>query len=91
MKPQTLFNPAVHVAFAPRWNETFTFTIHAPEMALVRFVAENQSTIGSNEFLGQYTLPLLCMDKGYRTIPLFSKTGDNLDPASLFAYVWYHE
>uniref|UniRef100_A0A4X2LBL3 Phosphoinositide phospholipase C n=1 Tax=Vombatus ursinus TaxID=29139 RepID=A0A4X2LBL3_VOMUR len=78
-------------AFAPRWNETFTFTIHAPEMALVRFVAENQSTIGSNEFLGQYTLPLLCMDKGYRTIPLFSKTGDNLDPASLFAYVWYHE
>ncbi|XP_074050450.1 1-phosphatidylinositol 4,5-bisphosphate phosphodiesterase zeta-1 isoform X2 [Macrotis lagotis] len=61
-------------AFTPRWNETFTFTIHAPEMALVRFVAENQATIGSNEFLGQYTLPLLCMDKGYRTIPLFSKT-----------------
>ncbi|XP_043824149.1 1-phosphatidylinositol 4,5-bisphosphate phosphodiesterase zeta-1 [Dromiciops gliroides] len=78
-------------AFSPRWNETFTFTIHAPEMALVRFVAETQSTIGSNEFLGQYTLPLLCMDKGYRTIPLFSKTGDNLDPASLFVYVWYHE
>uniref|UniRef100_A0A7N4P4H5 Phosphoinositide phospholipase C n=1 Tax=Sarcophilus harrisii TaxID=9305 RepID=A0A7N4P4H5_SARHA len=78
-------------AFSPRWNETFTFTIHAPEMALVRFVAENQVTIGSNEFLGQYTLPLLCMDKGYRTIPLFSKTGDNLDPASLFVYVWYHE
>ncbi|XP_068962150.1 1-phosphatidylinositol 4,5-bisphosphate phosphodiesterase zeta-1 [Petaurus breviceps papuanus] len=78
-------------AFTPRWNETFTFTIHAPEMALVRFVAETQATIGSNEFLGQYTLPLLCMNKGYRTIPLFSKTGDDLDPASLFVYVWYHE
>ncbi|XP_056655285.1 1-phosphatidylinositol 4,5-bisphosphate phosphodiesterase zeta-1 isoform X4 [Monodelphis domestica] len=50
-------------AFDPRWNETFTFTIHAPEMALIRFVAESQSTIGANEFLGQYTLPLLCMEK----------------------------
>ncbi|XP_056655284.1 1-phosphatidylinositol 4,5-bisphosphate phosphodiesterase zeta-1 isoform X3 [Monodelphis domestica] len=77
-------------AFDPRWNETFTFTIHAPEMALIRFVAESQSTIGANEFLGQYTLPLLCMEKGYRTIPLFSKSGDSLDPASLFVYVWYH-
>ncbi|XP_044535007.1 1-phosphatidylinositol 4,5-bisphosphate phosphodiesterase zeta-1 [Gracilinanus agilis] len=77
-------------AFDPRWNETFTFTIQAPEMALIRFVAESQSTIGANEFLGQYTLPLLCMEKGYRTVPLFSKSGDSLDPASLFVYVWYH-
>ncbi|XP_008056772.1 1-phosphatidylinositol 4,5-bisphosphate phosphodiesterase zeta-1 [Carlito syrichta] len=76
-------------AFNPRWNETFTFIIQVPELALIRFVVENQALIGGNEFLGQYTLPLLCMNKGYRRVPLFSRTGESLEPASLFVYVWY--
>ncbi|XP_077026338.1 1-phosphatidylinositol 4,5-bisphosphate phosphodiesterase zeta-1 isoform X5 [Tamandua tetradactyla] len=76
-------------AFSPRWNETFTFIIHMPELALIRFVVENQGVLTGNEFLGQYTLPVLCMNKGYRRVPLFSKLGESLDPASLFIYVWY--
>ncbi|XP_037703417.1 1-phosphatidylinositol 4,5-bisphosphate phosphodiesterase zeta-1 [Choloepus didactylus] len=76
-------------AFSPRWNETFTFIIHMPELALIRFVVENQGTLTGNEFLGQYTLPVLCMNKGYRRVPLFSRFGESLDPASLFIYVWY--
>ncbi|XP_053412125.1 1-phosphatidylinositol 4,5-bisphosphate phosphodiesterase zeta-1 [Nycticebus coucang] len=76
-------------AFSPRWNETFTFIIHVPELALIRFVVENQGLIAGNEFLGQYTIPLLCMNKGYRYVPLFSKMGESLEPASLFVYVWY--
>ncbi|KAI2564703.1 phospholipase C zeta 1 [Homo sapiens] len=76
-------------AFSPRWNETFTFIIHVPELALIRFVVEGQGLIAGNEFLGQYTLPLLCMNKGYRRIPLFSRMGESLEPASLFVYVWY--
>lgn len=51
-------------AFSPRWNETFTFVIQVPELALIRFVVENQGFITGNEFLGQYTLPVLCMNKG---------------------------
>lgn len=51
-------------AFSPRWNETFTFIVQVPELALIRFVVENQGFITGNEFLGQYTLPLLCMNKG---------------------------
>ncbi|XP_054446776.1 1-phosphatidylinositol 4,5-bisphosphate phosphodiesterase zeta-1 [Pteronotus mesoamericanus] len=76
-------------AFSPRWNETFTFIIQVPELALVRFVVENQNVMAGNEFLGQYTLPVLCMSKGYRHVPLFSKTGESLEPSSLFIYVWY--
>ncbi|XP_007942631.1 1-phosphatidylinositol 4,5-bisphosphate phosphodiesterase zeta-1 [Orycteropus afer afer] len=76
-------------AFSPRWNETFTFIIHVPELALIRFVVESQSLIAGNEFLGQYTLPILCLNKGYRRVPLFSKAGESLEPASLFIYVWY--
>ncbi|XP_036314765.1 1-phosphatidylinositol 4,5-bisphosphate phosphodiesterase zeta-1, partial [Pipistrellus kuhlii] len=76
-------------AFSPRWNETFTFIIQVPELALIRFVVESQNVIAENEFLGQYTLPLLCMGKGFRRVPLFSRTGEDLEPASLFVYVWY--
>ncbi|KAM6216297.1 1-phosphatidylinositol 4,5-bisphosphate phosphodiesterase zeta-1 [Rhynchocyon petersi] len=75
-------------AFSPKWNETFTFIIQVPELALIRFVAY-QVAITGNEFLGQYTLPVLCLNRGYRRVPLFSKTGENLEPASLFVYVWY--
>ncbi|XP_053872465.1 1-phosphatidylinositol 4,5-bisphosphate phosphodiesterase zeta-1 [Malaclemys terrapin pileata] len=77
-------------ALCPRWNETFTFTVQVPELALVRFSVEDQISLAANEFLGQYTLPLLCMNKGYRHVPLFSKLGDRLDPASLFVYIWYY-
>ncbi|KAM6162632.1 1-phosphatidylinositol 4,5-bisphosphate phosphodiesterase zeta-1 [Erethizon dorsatum] len=76
-------------AFSPRWNEAFTFIIQVPELALLRFVVENSGLIAGNEFLGQYTLPVLCMSKGYRRVPLFSRTGESLAPASLFLYVWY--
>ncbi|XP_004755796.1 1-phosphatidylinositol 4,5-bisphosphate phosphodiesterase zeta-1 isoform X1 [Mustela putorius furo] len=76
-------------AFCPRWNETFTFIIQVPELALIRFVVESQGLITGNEFLGQYTLPVLCMNKGYRRVPLFSKMGESLEPAALFIYVWY--
>ncbi|XP_006730235.1 1-phosphatidylinositol 4,5-bisphosphate phosphodiesterase zeta-1 [Leptonychotes weddellii] len=76
-------------ALCPRWNETFTFIIQVPELALIRFVVENQGLITGNEFLGQYTLPVLCMNKGYRHVPLFSKMGESLEPAALFIYVWY--
>uniref|UniRef100_A0A8D2DFQ3 Phosphoinositide phospholipase C n=1 Tax=Sciurus vulgaris TaxID=55149 RepID=A0A8D2DFQ3_SCIVU len=76
-------------AFNPRWNETFTFIIQVPELSLIRFVVESQGLITGNEFLGQYTLPVLCMDQGYRRVPLCSKTGESLEPASLFVYVWY--
>ncbi|XP_005379097.1 PREDICTED: 1-phosphatidylinositol 4,5-bisphosphate phosphodiesterase zeta-1 isoform X2 [Chinchilla lanigera] len=76
-------------AFSPRWNETFTFIVQVPELALLRFVVENSGLIAGNEFLGQYTLPVLCMSKGYRRVPLFSRAGESLEPASLFLYVWY--
>ncbi|KAL1775653.1 1-phosphatidylinositol 4,5-bisphosphate phosphodiesterase zeta-1 isoform X2 [Sigmodon hispidus] len=76
-------------ALSPRWNETFTFIIQVPELALIRFAVENQGFIAGNEFLGQYTVPVLCMNKGYRRVPLFSREGANLEPSSLFIYVWY--
>ncbi|NXH14913.1 PLCZ1 phosphodiesterase, partial [Bucco capensis] len=77
-------------ALSPRWDETFSFTVQVPELALVRFCVEDEVSLVANEFLGQYTLPLLSMSKGYRSVPLLSKDGDNLESASLFVHVWYY-
>ncbi|NXI74546.1 PLCZ1 phosphodiesterase, partial [Anseranas semipalmata] len=51
-------------ALSPRWDETFSFTIQVPELALIRFCVEDEISLVANEFLGQYTLPLLSLSKG---------------------------
>ncbi|NWJ04919.1 PLCZ1 phosphodiesterase, partial [Crypturellus undulatus] len=51
-------------ALSPRWNETFTFTVQVPELALIRFNVEDQVSIAGNEFLGQYSLPVQSLSKG---------------------------
>ncbi|XP_077324767.1 1-phosphatidylinositol 4,5-bisphosphate phosphodiesterase zeta-1 [Lithobates pipiens] len=73
-------------AFNPQWNTVFTFHINVPELAMIRFCVEER--IG-NEFLGQYTLPLTCISKGYRHITLLNRYGQSLLPASLFVHIWY--
>ncbi|NXL00415.1 PLCZ1 phosphodiesterase, partial [Mesembrinibis cayennensis] len=51
-------------ALSPRWDETFSFTVQVPELALIRFCVEDEISLVANEFLGQYTLPLLSLNKG---------------------------
>lgn len=76
-------------AFNPEWNQPLNFTIHAPELALVRFGVESQKTISSSDFVGQHTLALTSMNKGYRTVPLLKKNGDPLRNSTLFVHVQY--
>jgi len=45
------------------WNETFTFTSQFPELCLLRFVLYDSDTL-SDDFIGQYTLPLDSVEKG---------------------------
>ncbi|NWX77196.1 PLCZ1 phosphodiesterase, partial [Alca torda] len=51
-------------ALSPRWDETFSFTVQVPELALIRFYVEDEISLVANDFLGQYTLPLLSLSKG---------------------------
>ncbi|XP_071243600.1 1-phosphatidylinositol 4,5-bisphosphate phosphodiesterase delta-4-like [Salvelinus alpinus] len=73
--------------FNPVWYDTLRFTIHAPELALVRFVVEDYDKASRNDFVGQYTLPFSCIQQGYRHIHLLSKDGTSIPPASLFVHV----
>ncbi|XP_062451418.1 1-phosphatidylinositol 4,5-bisphosphate phosphodiesterase delta-3 [Rhea pennata] len=73
--------------FNPRWEETLTFQLRVPELALVRFVVEDYDSTSCNDFVGQFTLPLASMREGYRHIRLLSKDGASLSPATLFVHV----
>lgn len=50
--------------FNPRWDCTFNFTVHAPDLALVRFMVEDHDYTSSNDFLGQHTIPFTSLRKG---------------------------
>ena len=49
--------------FNPVFDETFEFHINLPELALVRFVVLDDDFIG-DAFIGQYTIPFVCMQQG---------------------------
>ncbi|NXD19141.1 PLCZ1 phosphodiesterase, partial [Spelaeornis formosus] len=51
-------------ALSPRWNETFSFSIQVPELAMIRFSVEDELSLSTNEFLGQYTLPVMSLNTG---------------------------
>ncbi|XP_035249746.1 1-phosphatidylinositol 4,5-bisphosphate phosphodiesterase delta-4-like isoform X2 [Anguilla anguilla] len=73
--------------FNPVWYDNLQFTVHVPELALVRFVVEDYDKTSKNDFVGQYTLPLTCIQQGYRHIHLLSKDGTSIPPASLFVHI----
>ncbi|CAI5682753.1 unnamed protein product [Oreochromis niloticus] len=73
--------------FNPRWDCTFNFTVHVPDLALIRFLVEDHDYTSRNDFLGQFTLPLTSVRTGYRHVRLLKMDGSSLSPASLFIHV----
>ncbi|KXJ09697.1 Inactive phospholipase C-like protein 1 [Exaiptasia diaphana] len=75
-----------HNGFNPLYDESFEFHINLPELALVRFLVQDDDFIG-DAFIGQYTIPMECMLPGYRHIPLVSSSGEPLESSTLFVYI----
>ncbi|XP_067385543.1 1-phosphatidylinositol 4,5-bisphosphate phosphodiesterase delta-4 [Emydura macquarii macquarii] len=73
--------------FNPRWGETLQFTVHVRELALVRFLVEDYDRTSRNDFVGQFTLPFASLRAGYRHVPLLSRDGTAIPPASLFVHI----
>ncbi|XP_062331112.1 1-phosphatidylinositol 4,5-bisphosphate phosphodiesterase delta-3-A [Osmerus eperlanus] len=73
--------------FNPRWDCTFNFTLHVPELTLVRFLVEDHDYTSRNDFLGQFSLPFSSMRTGYRHVPLRKVDGSSLSPSSLFIHI----
>uniref|UniRef100_A0A2K5SDN7 Phosphoinositide phospholipase C n=1 Tax=Cebus imitator TaxID=2715852 RepID=A0A2K5SDN7_CEBIM len=77
--------------FNPYWGQTLCFRVLVPELAMLRFVVMDYDWKSRNDFIGQYTLPCICMQQGYRHIHLLSKDGISLRPASIFVYICIRE
>ncbi|XP_049605446.1 1-phosphatidylinositol 4,5-bisphosphate phosphodiesterase delta-1a isoform X1 [Syngnathus scovelli] len=73
--------------FNPMWNERFQFDIHVPELAILRVVVEDYDATSANDLIGQYCLPLTCVQNGYRHVPLLNKNGDLISSAGLFVHI----
>ncbi|XP_054828535.1 inactive phospholipase C-like protein 1 [Eublepharis macularius] len=70
----------------PIFDESFEFQINLPELAMIRFVVLDDDYIG-DEFIGQYTVPLECLQPGYRHVPLRSFVGEIMEHVTLFVHI----
>uniref|UniRef100_A0A6Q2Y5D2 Phosphoinositide phospholipase C n=1 Tax=Esox lucius TaxID=8010 RepID=A0A6Q2Y5D2_ESOLU len=71
--------------FNPMWEETLVFTLHMPELALVRFLVWDHDPIGQ-DFIGQRTIAFSSMMPGYRHVYL-----EGMEEASIFVHVSVHD
>ncbi|NWI86277.1 PLCH1 phosphodiesterase, partial [Pitta sordida] len=77
--------PVCFAGFNPVWEETLTFTIHMPEVALVRFLVWDHDPIG-RDFVGQRTVAFSSLVPGYRHVYL-----EGLTEASIFVHIIINE
>ncbi|KAL2095663.1 hypothetical protein ACEWY4_007811 [Coilia grayii] len=71
--------------FNPVWEETLSFTLHMPEIVLVRFLVWDHDPIG-RDFVGQRTVAFSSLMPGYRHVYL-----EGLTEASIFVHVTVHD
>ncbi|XP_049920715.1 1-phosphatidylinositol 4,5-bisphosphate phosphodiesterase eta-2a isoform X1 [Epinephelus moara] len=67
--------------FNPMWEETLVFTVHMPELTLVRFLVWDHDPIGQ-DFIGQRTIAFNSMMPGYRHVYL-----EGMEEASIFVHI----
>ncbi|CAF2012824.1 unnamed protein product [Rotaria magnacalcarata] len=68
----------------PIWNHSMQFSICIPELCLIRFLVRDSDK--SNTDLGQYSIPFLSMQAGYRHIRLLDRH-NSPTTATLFVHV----
>ncbi|CAB3409159.1 unnamed protein product [Caenorhabditis bovis] len=74
--------------FNPEWRDNFYFTLCCPELAILRFCVKDFDSTSSNDFVGEYSIPVLSLRQGYSQIQLNTGYQHNLDPsASLFVRI----
>lgn len=73
--------------FNPRWNETFTFSLCLPALAIVIFRVKDECKTGKNVTLGEYAIPYTAMAEGYRHIHLLNDFRQPIIPATIFVHI----
>lgn len=73
----------------PMWKENnfVVFDLLCPDLALIRFVVQDEDTFGEPNFLGQATYPVSSIKSGYRSIPLKNGFGEDLEMAAILIHL----
>lgn len=71
---------------SPIFDESFEFTMAAPELAVLRFTILDDEFIG-DDFIGQHSIPVCCLKTGYRHVQLLGDVGNPLPNSTLFLHV----
>uniref|UniRef100_A0A915E8Q7 Phosphoinositide phospholipase C n=1 Tax=Ditylenchus dipsaci TaxID=166011 RepID=A0A915E8Q7_9BILA len=78
--------------FNPVWNENFSFPLHCPEIAVIRFEIKDFDSTSSNDFIGEFSVPVSSVRPGYSHIRLntgFEHAPD--DAASIFIRIAFDD
>ena len=73
--------------FNPVWNEGCEFEVFNPDLALIRFVAQDEDVFGDPNFIGQATFPVSSLKPGFRSVPLRNQHNEELELSSLLIHV----
>uniref|UniRef100_A0A0K0DPF3 C2 domain-containing protein n=1 Tax=Angiostrongylus cantonensis TaxID=6313 RepID=A0A0K0DPF3_ANGCA len=74
--------------FNPIWNQSFERDLYCPEISLLRFCVKDFDSTSSNDFIGEFSIPVSSARRGYSTIRLntgFQHIPD--DSATLFVRI----
>lgn len=73
--------------FNPIWNETCDFDINNPQLAMIRFILQDEDIFSDSNFLGEATYPVRCMKTGYRSIQIKNGYSEYQELASLLIHI----
>jgi len=73
--------------FNPVWNAEFKFPLQYPDFDILFFTINDNDLISSDDFIGQYAIPISAIREGYRTVPLKDSKGVVYEKATLFVNV----
>lgn len=71
----------------PIWNDLCEFEVANPDLALIRFLVQDEDMFGDPNFIGQATYPFGCLRTGYRSIPLQNGYSEELELSSLLVHI----
>jgi len=74
--------------FNPEWNESFSFDIHEPDLALLSVVVNDHDLVGKDDFIGQRIIPVSALVPGHKMVQLHFNNGAPMD-SYLFVHIQF--
>ncbi|CAI4222038.1 unnamed protein product [Auanema sp. JU1783] len=74
--------------FNPEWNQSFQFLLRCPEVAIMRICVKDFDSTTTNDFIGEFSIPISSVRSGYSQIRLNTGHQHTVDQcASLFVRI----